>query len=162
MVAEIPAEVSEVLSQLLVAVLIALVGIVIAAIRKLQGKAVERMEAVSKDQGWQAAVSKLDTASQNAVAAVEQTLVREIKAASADGRLTAADANVALRAAVADAKLHIGTTAWVEILRALDLTPERAEELLRVIVEAKVSQLKGTPVASSSVVLSPSDSSANG
>jgi hypothetical protein len=127
----------------LVAVAIIALGYISAAIVKAKNVAVDRLSQVSRDAGWQAAVDKLNTASQNAVLATEQTVVRQLRDARGDGRLTADEAHAVLTEAVKVAKLHIGPEAMVEIMGSLQLTPDRLEQLLRQTIEAAVAKAKG-------------------
>lgn len=147
--------VSDALSDALVAVGIVAVGLLAALMRFAQKKLEEYTDVKLANTRWHAATDKLHEATANAVDAVEQTVVRRLREVQADvrtdQRLNGVEARTALDAAVSAAKLHIGPDAWVEILQSLQLTPERGEELLRQMLEAKVGAKKPTQLVTAIV-----------
>jgi hypothetical protein len=97
-------------------------------------------ESLSTDRRWHAAVQKLDAAAEAAMLAAEQTIARGLR--DSGGKLTADGARAVAVSAFADAREQLGPAVWDEIRRALDLTPESVEAMLRARIEAAVARTK--------------------
>lgn len=143
MLESLPLPIQDAIFDALATLAVVLVTVLGLGLRRLQAALVEQARKRTESEAWRAAVDKLDTAAALAVDSVEQTVVRSIRETKAsDNKLDLDEARRALDAAVAAAKLQIGTKGWVDLLDALDLTPERGDTLLRQTLEAKVRQAK--------------------
>lgn len=131
------------LDSLLVAVAIALLGILTAAIGIFQRRAVAWLSALSADQRWKAAIGKLDEAAHGAVHAAEQTIAEDLRAAAPmPGFLTEEQASRVFAHAKRAALEHLGPAALQEIVDALGLHGREVDKVLETRIEAIVQRMK--------------------
>lgn len=107
----------------------------------LRSKASQVRQEVMRD-SLVAAITEAEKAAIDAVRATNQTLVENLKACSADGKLTKEDAEQAMQAAITYFRSHITPGA----LRILEAAYGPLEEWLKGLIEAKLAQTK-SPVA---------------
>jgi hypothetical protein len=132
-----------VLVSLLVAVAIALLGIGAHAVRVYQQRAVAWLANKAKTDAQRAALAKLDDAVRSAVNAVEQTVAKDLRGIAPEiGKLTPAQAQKTLEAALDAARGHLGPQLWSELADTLELGPAGLEGLLRTRIEAAVFEVR--------------------
>ncbi|MBA2666093.1 MAG: hypothetical protein H0U69_03540 [Trueperaceae bacterium] len=86
-----------------------------------------------------ATIASAADAVETAVAAVNQTLVNDLRAASADGRLTLDEAQVALDRAITLARRQLGAAGLTALNRALG---DNVDQVLTSMVEATLNETK--------------------
>jgi hypothetical protein len=103
----------------------------------------------TKNEGTVAIIAQATDAAQTAVAAVQGTTVAGLKAANADGKLTAEEAKAVLADALAAAKAVLGTKGLDTLKSAINLGEKTADEWLTKKIEAEVTAAKPptTPTA---------------
>jgi len=85
---------------------------------------------------------RLADATLTATKELQQTVVDEIKAASADGKISAAERQRIKAAAVANVKSHLGRKGVAELARILGLADGALDSLIGAKVEAAVHDLR--------------------
>jgi hypothetical protein len=88
------------------------------------------------------ALIRLDDAILTATKELQQTVVAEVKAAAADGKITPAERERIKRTAVTNAKSHLGPRGIAEIARVLGLPNGALDDLIGSKVEAAVHDLR--------------------
>lgn len=142
-------EVLEVLNTALVAVLIALLGALSLAARKLialgSGKLIAWLDAKARETESKAHLAaltcvteKLETWSTAAVAEVEQTLVRQLKR---DDKWNDTTARLARDTAVDIMRRHAGPLGMAELKQCTGLAQEVIEGMFRTWIEKKVASM---------------------
>lgn len=117
----------------------AMAAIASAVLRQL----LELLRARAAGTRWEAAMDRVDTAARTGLLVAEQTIVAELKRASADGRLTAAEAASAMAAAISAARAALGPKQLEEIRKDLQLEAAgQVQELLRLRTEAMLASMR--------------------
>lgn len=143
MLAELMTELRPHLLAVLIAVSIALLGLLANAVRVLQSRAVVWLEGFSADARWKAAIARLDAAATAAVDDVEQRLGSDLRAAEPNpGHLTAEQAATMARAAFDSARAHFGPATWDAIAADLEVSIGDIPGLLRTRIEAALRRRK--------------------
>jgi hypothetical protein len=129
--AELGLKILEVLSPLL-----------LAALTWLAAKAAQLINAKVKNEYLRGVLVRLDDAVLGAVREVHQVTVEELKAASADGKLTPDERARVKQVAIDAVKSHLGTKGLGELAKILGLGDGAVDKLLATRVEAAVHDLK--------------------
>lgn len=114
----------------------------IAALGTLAAQGVRLLSAHIKREYWRNVTHRLQVAAMNAVKDVYQTYVNAIKAANADGVLTAAEQAEAKKRAIEAAKAYLGAKGISEVIRVLGIEPGALDALIGKEVEAAVWDTK--------------------
>lgn len=117
------------------------------------------IKAKTKNEYLSGVLVRLNTAVMDAVKAIEQSVVEEIKRASADGMITDAERLSIKQTALNSVKAYLGVKGLNEVGRVLGLTDAAVEGLISDKIEAAVHDLKKTqvqPVTPTSQILIPS------
>lgn len=135
------------MSEFLTMVLEVLVPIVGSATAWLLGQAARLVQAKIKQSYVQGTLVRLTVAVADAVRAVEQTLVKELRHAQAPGspggtKITADEALAIKQAAVAQVKLFLGPKGLAELAKVFGLNAETVDHFLGQKIEAEVSRMK--------------------
>jgi hypothetical protein len=116
--------------------------VILAILAWLSTKLAQLIGAKVKNEYLRGVLARLDDAVFAAVRDVHQVLVEELKAASADGRLTPEERARAKKMAIDKARSYLGTKGLAELCKVLGLDAEGIENLLGTRVEATVHDLK--------------------
>ncbi len=134
--------------QTVVLAVISLFGTVLAGLIGWVGTSLKKwLDGKANAAAFKCAVTKIETVTGRAVAEVEQTLVRQLKA---DGQWDADTARKARDIAVDIAKRHLGKRGLIELAGCFGHAAESTEGMLRTYVENRVdrtgSTTKGSPI----------------
>jgi hypothetical protein len=116
--------------------------VLLAALTWLAAKAAQFIHAKVKNEYLRGVLVRLDDAVLAAVREVHQVTVEELKAASADGRLTPEERARVRARAIETVRTHLGTRGLGELAKVLGLDDGGIEKLLATRVEAAVHDLK--------------------
>lgn len=116
--------------------------ILLAALTWLAAKVAQFINAKVKNEYLRGALVRLDDAVLAAVREVQQVTVEAIKAASADGRLTAEERAQVKTKAIEAVKSHLGMKGLAELAKVLGLGGDAVEKMLSTRIEAAVHDLK--------------------
>lgn len=132
----------EALDVILPATISALATIVAAVIPLLGVKVSRWLESKAHLASFECANKRIMEMTRTAVLEVEQTLVKEYKKASADGKITKEEGIAARDSAYEKVKKHLGKDGWKELLGCLKIDGEALRGLLISHIEARVSENK--------------------
>lgn len=130
-------------TQAIVPALVTISTVAIAAMTTVATAAIRRWAEKQKAQWVSEVMTQVADAVDRAVAAVNQTFVDEVKAATADGKLTRDDAAAAAARALNVAKEQLGADLLAALVRIAG-SNEAAEMMLGQMIEASVKAAKGT------------------
>jgi hypothetical protein len=116
-----------------------------ALLAALVGFGIQWIRVKTADLRWQSVLDQLEDVVDTAVAAVQQVTVDALKAAAADGHLTAEEKARAFAEALTQVKLVLGTKGLATLQAALQAGQEALEAYLRAKIEAAVAAQKVTP-----------------
>lgn len=116
--------------------------VLMAALTWVAAKVAQLISAKVKNEWVRGVLARLDDAVLNAVREVEQSVVAEIKAARADGKLTADERARVKAQAIESIRSHLGVKGLGELGRVLGLEDGCLEKLLSTRVEAAVHDLR--------------------
>jgi hypothetical protein len=122
--------------------------VLLAGLSWLSVKAAQLISAKVRNEYLRGVLVRLDDAVLAAVREVQQVTVDSLKAASADGQLTADERAKVKQAAIDSIKSHLGTKGIGEVAKVLGLEDGAVDKLLSTRVEAAVHDLKTTRAAS--------------
>ena len=122
--------------------LFALLSLVLAALVWVLMKAALLFAARTQSEQVTRALLLVDDVARAAAHEIQQVLVDDLKAGSADGRLTDNQAAQAQRAALASVKLQLGARNRAEFAKAFGLEPTSVDRVLAARIEAAVHRLK--------------------
>lgn len=120
--------------------------VLMAALTWVAAKVAQLISAKVKNEWVRGVIARLDDAVLNAVREVEQSVVDEIKAARADGKLTAAERARVKAQAIDSIRSHLGLKGLGELARVLGLEDGCLDKLLSTRVEAAVHDLRRSAV----------------
>jgi hypothetical protein len=122
--------------------------ILLAALTWAAAKLAQLIRAKVQNEYLKGVLVRLDDAVFTAVKDIEQSVVEQIKEASADGKITDDEKKRIKEKALASVKSHLGTKGLAEVARILGLDGGALDGLLSSKVEAAVHDLRrSTPVA---------------
>jgi len=122
--------------------------LLLAALTWAAAKLAQLIRAKVQNEYLKGVLVRLDDAVFTAVKDMQQTVVEQIKAASADGKITDDEKKQIKEKALASVKSHLGTKGLAEAAAILGLGGSALEGLLSSKVEAAVHDLRrSTPVA---------------
>lgn len=134
--------------------------VLLAALTWAAAKLAQLVRAKVKNEYLRGVLVRLDDVVFTAVKDLQQTVVDEIKLASADGKISDAEKRRIKDQAIANVKSHLGTKGIGELAKVLGLEGGAIEGLLSSKVEAAVHDLRrassATPVAEVARPLAPS------
>lgn len=134
--------------------------VLIAALTWAAAKLAQLVRAKVKNEYLRGVLVRLDDVVFTAVKDLQQTVVNEIKLASADGKITDVEKRRIKDQAIANVKSHLGTKGIGELAKVLGLDSGAIDGLLSSKVEAAVHDLRrasaATPVAEVGRPLAPS------
>lgn len=116
--------------------------VLLAALTWLAAKVAQLIHAKVKNEYLRGVLVRLDDAVLVAVREVHQVTVEELKAASADGKLTPDERARVKQVAVDAVKSHLGKRGLAELAKVLGLGDGLIDKLLGTRVEAAVHDLK--------------------
>jgi len=116
--------------------------VLLAALTWLAAKVAQFIHAKVKNEYLRGALARLDDAVLVAVREVHQVTVEELKATSADGKLTPEERARVKQVAIDAVKSHLGKRGIGELARVLGLEGGAIDKLLATRVEAAVHDLK--------------------
>jgi hypothetical protein len=123
--------------------------VLLAALTWASAKLAQLIRAKVQNESLKGVLVRLDDAVFTAVKDVQQSVVKHIKSASADGKLTDDEKKQIKERALVAVKAHLGTKGLAEIAKVLGHEGGALEGLLASKVEAAVHDLRRTaPVAS--------------
>jgi hypothetical protein len=121
--------------------------VLVAALTWAAAKLAQLIRAKVKSEYLRGALVRLDDAVFTAVKDLQQSVVEEIKAASADGRITDEEKKRIKEKALASVKSHLGTKGLSELATVLGLDGGAIEGFLSSKVEAAVHDLRRATTA---------------
>ena len=124
-----------------------LTPVLIAALTWAAAKLAQLVRAKVKNEYLRGVLVRLDDVVFTAVKDLQQTVVNEIKLASADGKITDAEKRRIKDQAIANAKSHLGTKGIGELAKVLGLDSGAIDGLLSSKVEAAVHDLRRASAA---------------
>lgn len=134
--------------------------VLLAALTWAAAKLAQLVRAKVKNEYLRGVLVRLDDVVFTAVKDLQQTVVNEIKLASADGKISDAEKRRVKDQAIANVKSHLGTKGIGELAKVLGLDGGAIEGLLSSKVEAAVHDLRrasaAAPVAEVARPLAPS------
>jgi hypothetical protein len=116
--------------------------VLLAALTWLAAKVAQLVHAKVKNECLRGVLVRLDDAVLAAVREVHQVTVEELKAASADGKLTPEERARVKQVAIDAVKSHLGKRGIGELAKVLGLGDGAVDRLLATRVEAAVHDLK--------------------
>lgn len=120
----------------------ALSPLLLAALTWAAAKAAQLINAKVRGEYLRGVLLRLDDAVLAAVREVHQVTVEELKAASADGRLTPEERAKVKAKAIETVRTHLGTKGIAELAKVLGLDDGGLEKVLSTRIEAAVHDLK--------------------
>lgn len=118
--------------------------VLLAALTWAAAKLAQLIRAKVQNEYLKGVLVRLDDAVFTAVKDLQQSVVEEIKAASADGKITDDEKRQIKERALASVKSHLGTKGLAEIAKVFGLEGGALETLLSSKVEAAVHDLRRT------------------
>ncbi len=118
--------------------------VLLAALTAATTKFAELIRARVQNEYLKGLLLRLDDAVLTAVKNLEQSTVEQIKAASADGKITDAEKQQIRAAALAAVKSNLGPKGRTEVVKILGLADEGMDGLLSSKIEAAVHDLRRT------------------
>jgi hypothetical protein len=116
--------------------------ILLAALTWASAKLAQLIRAKVRSEYLSQVLIRLDEAIFTSVKAVQQSVVDEIKAASADGKITDDEKKRIKEKAIATVKAHLGTKGVADVVKILGLEGGALDGLLSSKVEAAVHDLR--------------------
>lgn len=116
----------------------------LAALTWAASKLAQLIRAKVKNEDLKGALLRLDDAVLSTVKDLQQTLVEQLKAARADGRITEAEKQQLKNKALAAAKASLGTAGRAEVAKAFGLDADAFDALLSSKLAAAVHDLRRT------------------
>lgn len=152
------------IQDLLILVVTALGAVLTKLIAQAGSKALAWMDANVHSATFKCATEKLTEISSLVVVNTEATMVRDLKAASADGKLTAEEGRQVMENALAEAKEFLGEKGLAELQECLGHAGEEGkaviDRLLKSHIESRLSELKAR-LAFEETMLAPKDPSSD-
>lgn len=124
--------------------------VLLAALTWAAAKLAQFIRAKVQNEYLKGVLVRLDDAVFTAVKDLQQSVVEQIKAASADGKITDEEKKQIKDRALASVKSHLGTKGLAEVAKVLGLEGGALEGLLSSKVEAAVHDLRRTASAPTS------------
>lgn len=116
----------------------ALASVLVALIGWLGRKAGTWLEAKTHSASFACATEKLTQTTQLLVQKAESTLVRELKAASADGKLTKEEGREVLTQVLEEAKMYLGKKGLAELQVCLGHAGEEGKAIIDQMLESHI------------------------
>ncbi len=129
--------------------------VLLAALTWVAAKLAQLVRAKVKNEYLRGVLVRLDDVVFTAVKDLQQTVVAEIKLASADGKITDAEKRRVKEQAIANVKSHLGTKGIGELAKVLGLDGGAIDGLLSSKVEAAVHDLRRASSATVAEVAGP-------